>query len=64
MKALKFIAAAIIVSMAVACTSAPKPGVPEKVKPTKNLIVMVPDGTSTSLLAVARWYQRYMTDAK
>ncbi|MBQ9888398.1 MAG: alkaline phosphatase [Bacteroidales bacterium] len=63
MKALKFIAAAIIVSMAVACTSATKPGVPEKVKPTKNLIVMVPDGTSTSLLAVARWYQRYMTDS-
>jgi len=28
-----------------------------KVKPTKNLIVMVPDGTSTSVLAVSRWYK-------
>lgn len=27
------------------------------VKPTKNLIVMVPDGTSTSVLACSRWYK-------
>ena len=36
-------------------------GVPEKVKPSKNVILMVSDGTSTSLFAVARWYKRYMT---
>lgn len=27
--------------------------------PVKNVIVMIPDGTSTSLLSVARWYQTY-----
>ena len=35
---------------------------PEKVKPTKNVIIMVPDGTSPGVLSAARWYQRYMTD--
>lgn len=29
-------------------------------KPVKNVIVMIPDGTSTSLLSVARWYQTYL----
>lgn len=29
-------------------------------KPIKNVILMIPDGTSTSLLSVARWYQTYM----
>ena len=29
------------------------------VKPTKNVILMIPDGTSTSVLSVARWYQKY-----
>ena len=38
-------------------------GVPAKVKPTKNLVLMITDGTSTSLLATARWYHRYMTDS-
>ncbi len=28
-------------------------------KPIKNVIVMIPDGTSTSLLSAARWYQIY-----
>ena len=32
-------------------------GVPAKVKPTKNLVLMITDGTSTSLLATARWYR-------
>lgn len=32
------------------------------IKPTKNLIVMITDGTSTSLLSVARWYKRYIND--
>ena len=35
---------------------------PEKVKPTKNVIIMVPDGTSNGVLSAARWYQRYVTD--
>ena len=45
MKSLRFILAAALVSLAVACTSAPRNGVPEKIKPTKNLIVMITDGT-------------------
>lgn len=28
--------------------------------PVKNVIVMIPDGTSTSLLSAARWYQTYL----
>ena len=36
--------------------------VPEKVKPTKNVIIMVPDGVSPGVLSATRWYQRYMTD--
>ena len=30
----------------------------------KNVIVMIPDGTSTSLLSVARWYQTYQDPSK
>ena len=63
MKSLRFILAAALVSLAAACTSAPRNGVPEKIKPTKNLIVMITDGTSSSLLATARWYHRYMSDS-
>lgn len=29
------------------------------VKPTKNLIVMIPDGTSIGVVSAARWYQIY-----
>jgi alkaline phosphatase len=29
------------------------------VKPVKNVIVMIPDGTSTSVLSIARWFQIY-----
>lgn len=29
------------------------------VRPTKNVILMIPDGTSTSVLSIARWYQFY-----
>ena len=29
-------------------------------KPIKNVILMIPDGTSTSLLSAARWYQTYL----
>lgn len=31
----------------------------KNIRPVKNLIVMVPDGTSTSVLSIARWYQIY-----
>jgi alkaline phosphatase len=33
---------------------------PSEVKPVKNLIVMIPDGTSLSTVSVARWYQWYL----
>ena len=29
------------------------------VAPVRNVIVMIPDGTSTSVLAAARWYKFY-----
>lgn len=29
----------------------------KEVRPTKNLIVMIPDGTSTGLISAARWYK-------
>ena len=32
----------------------------ETVKPTKNLIVMITDGTSTGLLSTTRWYKQYL----
>lgn len=35
-------------------------GLPEKVAPVKNIIVMIPDGTSLSTISLARWYQRYL----
>ena len=31
----------------------------DKVKPTKNVILMIPDGTSTSVLSVVRWYRQH-----
>ncbi|MGM9765510.1 MAG: alkaline phosphatase, partial [Candidatus Cryptobacteroides sp.] len=30
-----------------------------EIKPVKNIILMIPDGTSTSLLSVVRWYREY-----
>lgn len=35
-----------------------------EVKPVKNVILMIPDGTSTSVLSAARWYQYYNTGNK
>ncbi len=32
---------------------------PEEVKPVKNLIVLIPDGTSIATVSTARWYQWY-----
>ena len=47
--------AAIILALAAACTPA------NRVRPTKNVIFMLTDGTSEGALAAARWYQRYMS---
>ena len=33
-------------------------------KPIKNLIVLIPDGTSTGLLSASRWYQTYLDPDK
>ena len=30
------------------------------VKPVRNIILMIPDGTSPSAVSLARWYQRYL----
>ena len=32
------------------------------VKPARNVILMIPDGTSTSILSLAKWYGRYLGD--
>lgn len=37
---------------------------PPTVKPVKNLILMIPDGTSVSAISLARWYQRYQDPSK
>lgn len=34
-------------------------GFAQKIRPTKNVIVMIPDGTSTSVLSAARWLKTY-----
>ena len=31
----------------------------KNIRPVKNVILMIPDGTSTSVLSIARWYQMY-----
>ncbi|MDR0348750.1 MAG: alkaline phosphatase [Tannerella sp.] len=36
----------------------------EQVKPVKNLILMIPDGTSLPTVSIARWYQWYMNPDK
>ena len=33
-------------------------------KPIKNVILMIPDGASTSLLSAARWYQTYLDSSQ
>ena len=48
----------VCAALAVLASCAPKP---DAVKPTKNVIFMLTDGTSEGALAAARWYQRYMT---
>lgn len=34
-------------------------GFAQKIRPTKNVIVMIPDGTSTSVLSASRWLKTY-----
>ena len=49
-----------LIILAAACTQAGKIRTTE-VRPTKNVIFMLTDGTSEGALAAARWYERYMT---
>lgn len=49
----KFLAVILACFTVIAATAA----VPEKVTPTKNVIVMITDGTSTGLLSLSRWYK-------
>lgn len=39
-------------------------GKKDEIKPTKNLIVMITDGTSTGLLSTARWYKQYLNPSE
>ena len=50
------VAAALCAAVAVSCRSGKK----NEVKPTKNLIVMITDGTSGGLLSLTRWYKQYL----
>ena len=50
-----FVAAALI-PVLVSCTGGKDSG---KIRPVKNVILMVPDGTSTSVLSVVRWFREY-----
>ena len=49
--------ALLTVAMSVGFTGCAKK---DTVKPTKNLIVMITDGTSTGLLSTTRWYKQYL----
>lgn len=46
-------AALALLATAVSCADK------NEIKPTKNIILMIPDGTSTSVLSVVRWYREY-----
>ena len=48
------LAAALLLGGVCGCSSK------DSVKPTKNLIVMITDGTSTGLLSTTRWYKQYL----
>ena len=50
-----FISLLAIAMIPFSCTSQ------ENVKPTKNVILMVPDGVSTSVLSLVRWYNQYQS---
>ncbi len=58
--------ATTLIILAAACTQNNMPAGTSctstgKVRPTKNVIFMLTDGTSEGALAAARWYERYMT---
>ncbi len=44
--------------------SAAQPFYRKPVTPVRNVIVMIPDGTSTSVLSAARWYQFYNDNSR
>ena len=46
----------IVVATAAVLSCSPKSG-QDSIKPTKNVILMIPDGTSTSVLACSRWFK-------
>ncbi len=50
----RFLASAIILPLCLACC---RQG---EVKPVKNIILMIPDGTSTAVLALQRWYYEHL----
>lgn len=50
----RFLLAAIILPLCLACC---RQG---EVKPVKNIILMIPDGTSTAVLALQRWYYEHL----
>ena len=45
---------AIVIAIFPACEQKP-----DKVKPVKNIILMIPDGTSLGVISAARWYKMY-----
>lgn len=51
----KLIAAVLLVAGAVTVSCTRK----QDIKPTRNVILMIPDGTSTSVLGVVRWMKEY-----
>ncbi len=55
-------AAGFVLAAAVCCSASAI--APEKVKPVKNVILFISDGTSLSVASAARWLQRYRDPAK
>lgn len=61
---LKLLSPAVAVVM-IALTCHPlNAALPDSIAPVKNIIVMIPDGTSLSTLSLARWYQRYLAPSQ
>lgn len=57
MKCSKLISKSILLSLLL--VAAPVISWATAIKPVKNVILMIPDGTSTSAVSLARWYQRF-----
>ncbi len=54
----KFLAGMLVITGIAMQVVGQKPGTcPENLSQVKNVIMMIPDGTSTSVLSLARWYQ-------